>query len=169
MPNPFLDTVLKSKRLMLIFGSIGICIASATGLLFFEMNRHARLHLAICNGEIEAVRKILRERPSAVNNRDKLGHTPLHLAVIFGHPEIASLLLEKGADANASGLPLQNGDRNWTPLHFAADSGKTEIVRILILNGADSLARTGNGNTARDLAIGRNHLAIIELLSKKDK
>lgn len=54
-----------------------------------------------------------------VNISNRLGNTPLHVAAIKGHEEIARLLLEKGADTN-----IKNHSGN-TPLQAAAKAQKT--------------------------------------------
>lgn len=52
--------------------------------------------------------------------------SPLHLACHYDHPNVANLLLEKGASPH---LASQNGH---TPLHIAAR--KNQVVSIIILH-----------------------------------
>ena len=54
------------------------------------------------------------------------GYTPLHLAAIYDHKEIAEILIAEGADVNAK------IKRDLTPLHLAARSGRKEIAELLI-------------------------------------
>lgn len=65
----------------------------------------------------------------------------LHLAIEFGHVEMAKLLLASGARADAP------DSRRWTPLHYAAFHCQPEIVELLLASGASADARTQDGNT----------------------
>ena len=61
--------------------------------------------------------------------------TPLHVATLREHADIAQLLLEHGADANAQ----DNFER--TPLFLASENGFVEIARVLLEHGADTEVR----------------------------
>jgi hypothetical protein len=69
----------------------------------------------------------------------------LHLAIEFGHVEMAKLLLTSGARADAP------DSRRWTPLHYAAFHCQPEIVELLLANGASADAKTQDGNTPLSL------------------
>ena len=73
------------------------------------------------------------------------GPTPLSLATLYDRQETVSLLLDAGADANATG---KNGG---TALHSAAFFGRVEIVRILLEHGAEKETRNADGQRAKDL------------------
>jgi hypothetical protein len=64
----------------------------------------------------------------AVNKTDMNGCTPLHVAVHFGHDEVASELLNAGARL-ALWMPDHLGN---TPLHHAAMQGHTETMLLLL-------------------------------------
>ena len=85
------------------------------------------------------------------------GETPLHYAALFGYVEVATLLLDCGADkesnnkvslhASASMLPLSRsrgaGSQDGsTPLHRAALNGKLEVAALLLDRGADKDAKS---------------------------
>ena len=61
----------------------------------------------------------------------KDGLTPLHRAVMEEATEVAAVLIDAGANVNASSIT------GWTVLHAVAVDGQTEIARLLINNGAD--------------------------------
>ena len=66
------------------------------------------------------------------------GATPLHFAAQFGHHELASVLLEYGANPNAKQRTrtpeaIQAG---MTPLHLASWQGHTKIVKLLLASGS---------------------------------
>jgi ankyrin repeat protein len=69
----------------------------------------------------------------------------LHLAIEFGHVEMAKLLLASGAKADAP------DSRRWTPLHYAAFHCQPEIVELLLASGASADAKTQDGKTPMSL------------------
>ena len=64
------------------------------------------------------------------------GFTPLHIACVYGHFELAKLLLEAGADIEAK---TKNG---YMALHLAAQYGHALIINLLLENGAPPDALT---------------------------
>ncbi|KYQ90571.1 hypothetical protein DLAC_09201 [Tieghemostelium lacteum] len=51
------------------------------------------------SGDEENVKKIVTEGGlDAINYKDRIGYTPLHMASMFGHKNICTILLEGGAD-----------------------------------------------------------------------
>jgi ankyrin repeat protein len=69
----------------------------------------------------------------------------LHLAIEFGHVEMAKLLLASGAKVDAP------DSRRWTPLHYAAFHCQPEIVELLLASGASADAKTQDGKTPMSL------------------
>ncbi|WOL13100.1 putative E3 ubiquitin-protein ligase XBOS33 [Canna indica] len=118
-------------------------------------------------GDLEEVRQLLEMKPALAQYVTFPGlSSPLHVAASGGHSEIATLLLEKGADANSRNLygqtPLMEACRNgcwevvqslllfkcnvskeeylsgWTALHFAAQGGHIPCIRLLLADFAPS-------------------------------
>lgn len=85
---------------------------------------------------------------------------PLFLAAGEGRLEVVRYLLDQGADVNAR---EQFGD---TALIEAVFNGQSAAVKELLFRGADPNA-IGDGGTALDLAINRNHTAIADLLKHR--
>jgi ankyrin repeat protein len=82
---------------------------------------------------------VLIERGAAVNQGDNSGFTPLHLAAANGYLEIARLLLEAGADANAR--TSETAGTRWgnkTPLELLADTDRKRDDGSVVLQQADS-------------------------------
>jgi ankyrin repeat protein len=76
---------------------------------------------------------MLLERGARINTRDNVnGRTPLHWAVWWGNIQAVQLLLEHGADVNAS-------DKSGkTPSQLISASSEQEIVELLSKYGAES-------------------------------
>ena len=78
------------------------------------------------------------------------GGSPLHLAVLFEYENIASLLLNNGADINIRAKDEPGG----TPLNWAVWVGNSQMVKFLVEAGADVNAPDKNGYTPLDSVIG---------------
>ncbi len=101
---------------------------------------------AVALGEIGEVRRFIRDEPSLLQAYSWDGFTGLHLAVFFGHEEIAGLLIDKGSDIDAIAANLSFA-RNATPLHSAVAANRTALVRLLISRGAKINAVQDGGFT----------------------
>jgi len=77
----------------------------------------------------------------------------LHLAIEFGHVDMAKLLLASGAKLDAP------DSRRWTPLHYAAFHCQPELVEVLLARGASADAKTQDGNTPLSLGFREYGLA----------
>jgi len=112
------------------------------------------------------------------------GDVPLHWAVFSGNAEIAKLLLERGADANA-----RTGD-GFTPLHLAALSfdatdnieeyiymksfssfcpfsfNAIQVAEFLIKWGANVNAKANDGSTPLEIALTKGKINMAALLVK---
>ena len=67
-------------------------------------------------GDRDRMLRLLDEDPSALHVRSADGYPPLGLAIFFRHPDIARLLIERGADVHAA---AENAQR-VAPVHAAA-------------------------------------------------
>jgi hypothetical protein len=115
------------------------------------------LHDAAFNGDVEHVRKLLKEGKNP-NIKDEYGWTPLHWAALGGHVDVARLLLKHGADPNA------RSESGWTPLHIAAFLGRVDVVKLLLEHGADPNAKDKYGWTPLHDAASKGHVDVVKLL-----
>ncbi len=111
-------------------------------------------------GHTEDVLEELQRRPELLESHSSDGWTPLHLAAFFGHPELATALLDRGADIEARST---NPSKN-TPLHAATAGGHAQIVRLLLLSGANPRARQEGGWTALHSAAQAGNREMVEEL-----
>jgi len=122
---------------------------------------------AVKNGDLGQLKSLI-SKGADVNAKVK-GMTLLNLAIFKRHADVATFLINKGADVNgrdASGM-------RKTPLHFAAHFGSAALVELLIAKGADVNAREMGGwrplhNVTSDNNPDRNdQLEIARLLIAK--
>lgn len=94
-------------------------------------------------------------------------HTPLHIACHHGSPEIAQLLLDHGANANAEDRFLR------TPLHLVAgghysiQEGGIRVARLLLEHGVDITAQDSNRETPLHAASSSGRLEIAQMLLER--
>ena len=118
------------KKGLWLYIAIFIILANFKPLISNASYLDKQLIEAVRNGNISRVESLL-DRGADVNVRaGYYGWTPLMVAVYYGHPDIAKLLIERGANVNAR-------DRyGHTPLAFAKHHGKKEIIKLLENAGA---------------------------------
>eukprot|EP00977_Amphora_coffeiformis_P006591 scaffold1424_cov168-Amphora_coffeaeformis.AAC.4 len=85
---------------------------------------------ACTEGDVEKVDAFLQEHPAWNNGRSDQGETCLHVAGIFGRPDVTRRLLQAGADPNARST-FEFGLR-MTPLSWNVYAGHVETARVLL-------------------------------------
>lgn len=88
------------------------------------------------------------------------GRTALHLAAAGGHAGVASLLLQKGAWAEAE----DSGED--TPLHAAAKRAHADVAEALLRHGVQVDRRNKAGLTAAGEALLRGHVDVAQQLAQ---
>ncbi len=144
---------------------------------------------ASMRGQADNVRSFIFE--GADPNYVRGGWSILMRVAEKGRPDIAEILIEKGAKVNFKGkdgasaltiaaehgntgvtqvLLARGGDVNIhndhgnTPLMYGAEYGHSDIVRLLLSAGADSTLKDMDGETALMIAQRRGYVAIVQLL-----
>lgn len=153
----------------------------------------ALMHI-IAEGDVTAVRKLLKNGADAKTGTKTSKETPLMSAAREGQLEIAELLLEHGADLESQDYFGGLSPLNWaardnhldmvqlllvkganiettdvdgmTPLLYAARENYPEMVSLLVANGADINVQNGSGYTPLLYAVGENHPEMVSFLLK---
>lgn len=109
----------------------------------------------------ERLQTLLDADSAVVNAKDPFGVTPLHWAARAGALNCLRLLLEAGADANATNKSKR------TPLHFAAETDnphQAAAIDLLVRHGALLDAQDRKGRTPLHRATYEGCLAAVEAL-----
>ncbi|XP_017561751.1 nuclear factor NF-kappa-B p105 subunit isoform X2 [Pygocentrus nattereri] len=131
-----------------------------------DENGDTGLHLGVIHSQTDAVKNLAQvisgvPGEDAINTRNDLYQTPLHLAVVTQQKEVAEALLAAGADVT---LTDRHGN---TALHLAAQQKEGEMVRLL-LHHKCVLELTSVPNTAGlcplHLAVLANSLSSVRAL-----
>ena len=96
---------------------------------------------AAMTGNTAAVRQHIAAGTDIDSKEDFGGSTPLMLAAIFDQHEVASILIDAGAN-----LELKNNS-GGTALHVASFFSRPEMVELLLQAGIDSRQTNGHGLT----------------------
>lgn len=111
---------------------------------------------AIRGGDLDALRRLLDERPGLATAHIHGGRTPLHVATDWpgywpNGPAIVQVLVAAGADPNAR---TEGTGAPETPLHWAASADDVDVADALIEAGADLETPGGSIGTPLDNAVG---------------
>ena len=139
--------------------------------------------------EIQRIKQMIQNSPDLINAGEG-GITPLGKAAAAGWIEVATYLLDHGADVNAGEVTALNraavaGNRamvelllsrgsevnskngfysGQTPLHIAANKNFQAVVEVLLANKADVNMQDGSGNTPLRFAAVNAHAKIVKML-----
>lgn len=136
------------------------------------------LHLAAGRGSTKRTLAVLSRGEIDIDQRDhdQNGSTPLMMAATFGHPQVVTVLLNKGANVSitvddgatalhcsaqggylaatkllvkaSANLEAKLNTTGYTPLQLAAQYGHSEIMGVLIEAGAKPNMRALDGSTS---------------------
>jgi uncharacterized protein len=130
------------------------------GDLLLEAGPELDVFEASAFGKVERVRELVEGDAELLRARSSDTFTPLHYAAFFGQPDVARVLVERGADPNA----VADGFDRVTPLHSACAAGDREIAAVLLEHGADPNARESGGFTPLHAAAQNGDEELAKLL-----
>lgn len=107
------------------------------------------------------IAQFLVDQGADIDEVDLQGMTPLHFAAMFGHAEVIQVLIQAGADIQAT-----DEDDGRSPLHYAARNNNAEAAKALIEGGADVDVEDNFGETPMELAEG-DTLKVFQSWSEK--
>ncbi len=98
-----------------------------------KKRQNFRLLEAAENGDLELAKSLLKDGAD-INAKDGSGWTPIMRAIAANHDKMVELLIEKGADVNATSF-------GWTPMTLAEFEERhhnysNNIVKLLKMHGA---------------------------------
>ena len=130
-----------------------------TGTQSWEDN--TALSEALRQNENPAMAELLLDRGAHIAPGNEFGDTPLHYAAANKNPNIAMLVLHRGADANAHSPAY-----GYRPINGAVNSSNLLTAKILVQSGATVDHVTYKGETLLHYAAnGSNHQMVRWLLS----
>lgn len=113
------------------------------------------LSIALSEETLQVARVLIDWFQTDINKLNAADESPLMLAALKGHLDLAERLVKKGADVNKTG---------WTPLHYAASGGHLPIIQLLLENDAYIDAESPNGTTPLMMAAMYGTPAAVNLL-----
>jgi ankyrin repeat protein len=96
------------------------------------------LLVALQSGSFKTAILLAQEPQTRVEVSNPSNESALMMAAINNQLEVATVLIERGAEVNRKG---------WTPLHYAATRGHIAMMRLLLENSAYIDAESPNGTT----------------------
>ncbi len=96
------------------------------------------LLVALQSGSFKTAILLAQEPQTRVEVSNPSNESALMMAAINNQLEVATVLIERGAEVNRKG---------WSPLHYAATRGHIAMMRLLLENSAYIDAESPNGTT----------------------
>ncbi|OBZ90615.1 Target of rapamycin complex 2 subunit AVO2 [Choanephora cucurbitarum] len=169
---------------------------------FFDLQRAAiiretpsvRLRKAAQEGNIAAVKRLLKKVSNIQNPDPKTGYTTMMYAARHGHVELVELLLEQGHEEEVISMDNEGitvlmlaamynyeeifflyvsrypecihaiSKSGWTALFYAAQNGNANLVSYLLSISADFDHVDNDGNSALHHASAWGHITVMDLL-----
>lgn len=128
--------------------AVTMILAQSINAMFNDFGLASRIYY-LKKGNVGMMTKILNIVPSFVQTRLEEDNLPLHLVAAQGSTELASLLIDRGADIDG-----YNADHE-TPIFKAIYKSDSKMVKLLLDKGANLLVANSNGKTTLDIAMGQ--------------
>jgi ankyrin repeat protein len=123
------------------------------------------LNAAIQNSEMKTIKALVEK--ADINLKDGLGNSPMYLAFQKKNETAFNLLLEKGADVNASGT--SGKVTNQSLLYLVVTRERDDLIKTLLEKGANpNAADSSNATPLHEVCIGSGAKAeTVKLLLEK--
>ncbi|KAL1490865.1 hypothetical protein ABEB36_011550 [Hypothenemus hampei] len=148
-------------------GYLHVCDSLLTNKAFINSksrNGRTALHLAALNGYVHLVKFLVKDHNAVIDILTLKKQTPLHLAAGAGQIEVCKLLLELGADIDATD---EDGQK---PIHAACQNNFSEVVKLFLQQHPSLvMATTKDGNTCAHIAAAQGSVTVVEELMKFDR
>nr|XP_042907958.1 uncharacterized protein LOC107440007 [Parasteatoda tepidariorum] len=127
----------------------------------YEKNNKEKYNELVSNSNGLDIFDRLVKMGADIEKENKNGHTPLHVACLFGNIPIVQYLIKNSADPNMV-------DKiRFSPLHFATYGNHLEVVKIILESRKCSLnSKTFEGDTALCIASSNNYTDMTKVLIK---
>jgi ankyrin repeat protein len=113
---------------------------------------------AAWEGNEEEVIRLLDADPTLLERENFEGDRPVAWAALSEQPGVVRLLVERGANINATGA---GGN---TALHYAAGRGYEEVLALLLRKGTHASSRDHQGMTPLLWVCVHGHLGMVKML-----
>ncbi|XP_068897873.1 serine/threonine-protein phosphatase 6 regulatory ankyrin repeat subunit B isoform X1 [Tenebrio molitor] len=148
-------------------GYLQVCDSLLTNKAFINSksrNGRTALHLAAMNGYIHLVKFLIKDHNAVIDILTLKKQTPLHLAAAAGQIEVCKLLLELGADIDAT------DEQGQKPIHAACQNNHSEVAKLFLQQHPSLvMATTKDGNTCAHIAAAQGSVTVVEELMKFDR
>lgn len=148
-------------------GYLQVCDALLTNKAFINSKSRVgrtALHLAAMNGYSHLVKFLIRDHNAVIDILTLRKQTPLHLAAASGQIDVCKLLLELGANIDAT------DDQGQKPIHVAAQNNFSEVAKLFLQQHPNLVMATSkDGNTCAHIAAMQGSVRVIEELMKFDR
>ncbi|KAH8263555.1 hypothetical protein KR044_010530 [Drosophila immigrans] len=148
-------------------GYLHVCDALLTNKAFINSKSRVgrtALHLAAMNGFTHLVKFLIKDHNAVIDILTLRKQTPLHLAAASGQMEVCQLLLELGANIDAT------DDLGQKPIHVAAQNNFSEVAKLFLQQHPSLVNATSkDGNTCAHIAAMQGSVKVIEELMKFDR
>ena len=139
------------KRAKVVFAATTLAMAAFIGLKSIPSGipTNAPIIRDVSANDVDAVRDAVTRKPSELRAVDLDGNTPLHIAAMGGYDQMLRMLIDAGADVNATNRA------GFTPLASALlsfEKNQADIVTTLIAAGARKDVELADGRSLGQLA-----------------
>ena len=149
-----------------VTASVLVSLGADAGLV--DHKRRSLLHHAVRRADYSMAKLLLTQGGARVDVADAADNTPLHVAAIFGHVQLARLLLCEDSGVACLSRPAQHGA---LPIHMAATQGHVDMLALFCMEGGGvemaAACYDGRQKAALHVAAEHGHVeAVVALVER---